>query len=249
MTIIEQVPPSNFFRTKFLRMKYDIRAFLGNYPALFFPANNYTKGQKDAVSNNTELVIEGFERSGNTFSVRAFKAAQSHPVPLASHLHVPAQVILAAHKGIPILVVIRNPVDAVLSWKALELEDCIRLSLPYRNLSMQQLFKHYIRFYTKIMPYQDKYVVGLFEEVTRDFGAVINKINQRFNTEFSIFDHNEDSVQNAFAQGGFHAGATSIRQQLKPIVRKEFEKQLESDKFKLLVSNAESVHQQFKRIA
>jgi len=81
-----------------------------------FPLQTAARGHRArAVDRATELVIEGFARSGNTFAVAAFSLAQPRPVRLAHHLHAPAQVLLAARMGIPCIVLVRDPVDAVAS--------------------------------------------------------------------------------------------------------------------------------------
>ncbi len=49
-----------------------------------------------AITERTQLVIEGFPRSGNTFASKAFTLAQDRPVVVASHVHLPAQVKLAS---------------------------------------------------------------------------------------------------------------------------------------------------------
>lgn len=249
MTLANQIIQPNTIQTNFFRTKYAIRTLLGDYPELFFPANSLTKGKSWAVQEETELVIEGFQRSGNTFSVGAFNAAQENKVSVASHLHVPAQVIHAVRKGIPVLVVVRYPVDSILSWKALELESSLKLRHTALNYSFDQLFSYYIRFYNKIMPYKDNFVVAAFEEVITDFGAVIAKVNKRFDTDFSLFVHTEENVNEVFQSQNFHAGTSISRQELKNIVKKRYEAKLSSKKFKSLVLEAEEVYQQFKMLA
>lgn len=95
---------------------------------------------------NTELVIEGFPRSGNTFAGAAFTVVQGRPVTLGRHMHRPAQVIAAARRGLPTLVFIRRPSDAVLS-----------LVIRHPHISIAKALNDYIRFYTAIMPYSHAY--------------------------------------------------------------------------------------------
>jgi hypothetical protein len=249
MILPNQIIKPNTVQKNFFRLKYAIRTFLGDHPRLFFHANNLTKGEKWAVNEKTELVIEGFQRSGNTFSVGAFNAAQAYKVNVASHLHVPAQVIYAARNSIPVLVVVRYPVDSILSWKALELESSSKLQHIALDYSLHQLFNYYIRFYTKIMPYQNSFVVASFEEVITDFGGVIDKINQHFNTDFTPFVHTEENTKKVFASQNFHAGTSLSRQEFKAIVQEQYEKELRSAKFKSLVSKSEEVHLQFRQLA
>jgi len=106
---------------------------------------------------------------------------------IAHHLHAPAQIIRAANYGIPTLVLIRKPEDAVLSTV---------IKIPY--LSVDIALKDYIRFYSRILPYRQSFVVGLFEEVINDFGKVIRRVNKYFNTDFSEFDHTPENVEKCF---------------------------------------------------
>jgi hypothetical protein len=234
--------------TAFTRLKYDIRAQFGNSSIIFFPLNSLTKGRKYAVTKNTDFVIEGFERSANSFSVRAFREAQVQPYSIAHHLHVPAQILFAIKHEIPVLVLIRNPVDAVLSWKSLELETKNKLSIS-KDLTLVQLFKQYNNFYSTISPYRNKYVIGLFEEVTKDFGQIINRVNKRYGTSFALFDHSNNNVESVIRQGSFHVGSTNMREELKKIVTKRYEIEIQSTKLQSLVKISNEIYHQFKYFA
>jgi hypothetical protein len=141
------------------------------------------------VDRKTQLVIEGFPRSGNTFAVVAFEQAQRESFRIAHHLHVPAQVMLAARWRIPTLILMRKPTDAVLSWTIRE---------PW--VSVHQALSYYVSFHEKIAGYRHAFVVGLFEEVTQNYGAVLERVNAKFGTQFSPFEHSEDNVSSVFAQ-------------------------------------------------
>lgn len=170
-----------------LALKHWIRIALGPYPQLFFPLARFKEGHRAAVGKDTELVIEGFPRSGNSFAVNAFQMVQPRPVRLAHHLHAPAQVIAAARRGLPILILVREPVAAASS-----------LVIRHPYISIKMALYEYIRFYETIAPYRYEFVVGLFDEITNDYGEVIKRINQRFSTGFALFEHNETNVQKSF---------------------------------------------------
>jgi hypothetical protein len=170
-----------------LAVKHWIRIALGPYPRLFFPLARFKEGHRAAVGKDTELVIEGFPRSGNSFAVYAFQMVQPRPVQLAHHLHAPAQIISAVRRDLPILILIREPVAAVSS-----------LIIRHPYISIRMALYEYIRFYETITPYRNKFVVGLFDEVTNNYGEVIQRINQRFSTGFALFEHNEANVQKSF---------------------------------------------------
>ena len=61
----------------------------------------------------TRICIEGYPRSANTFAGRLFHLA--NPVPIAHHTHLINNVKLALGYGIPVLILIRDPADAIAS--------------------------------------------------------------------------------------------------------------------------------------
>jgi hypothetical protein len=166
-----------------------LQTHAGKHPAAFYGL--YRLARKDrarVVTPETQLVIEGFPRSANSFARVAFNRAQRDKVRIATGLHVPAQVIRAARWRIPTLVLIRRPKDAVLSF-------AIRDPIP-----VEQALRYYLSFYETIEDYGDAYVLGTFEEVTGDFGRVIRRINDRFGTSFSPFRHKEGNVEAVLAR-------------------------------------------------
>ncbi len=235
----------------FHKLKHRIRVTLGAYPHLFFPLARFEKegGRGRAqVDKNTHLVIEGIPRSGNSFAVVAFQMVQPRPVRLAHHLLAPAQVLWGAQRDIPILVLVREPVAAASS-----------LIIRHPYISLKMALHEYMRFYTAIAPCRNKVVVGLFDEVTNEFGAVIRRINQRFATGFAVFEHHATNVQKCFEtieqlnqqkNNGVVdelriARPSHVRKKLKaePHIEREVEKQ------RHLVAEARAVFHDFSRQA
>ena len=75
------------------------------------------------------------------------------------------------------------------------------LSLVVRepHVSVTQALKSYARFYTTLRPHREQFVIATFDEVTKDFGAVIRRVNSRFGTTFVPFEHTEANVKRCFA--------------------------------------------------
>jgi hypothetical protein len=170
--------------------KEQAQRYIGERPLLFYSFYRLRPHYRHLlVDRTTQFVIEGFPRSGNTFAVVAFEQAQRENSRIAHHLHMPAQVMLAARWRIPTLVLVRKPTDAVLSWTIRE-----------HWVSVRQALEHYVWFYGKIAEYRHAFVVGLFEEVTRDYGAVLERVNAKFGTRFSLFEHSEGNVNSVFAR-------------------------------------------------
>ena len=225
----------------------------GGNPTVFFALYRLLRTRKDltrAVTPDKQVVIEGFPRSGNSFARRAFIMAQDETfdvTSIAHHLHVPAQVVRAAQLRIPTLLLIRKPKDAVLSFAIRD------------PISVDQALKYYLTFYETVEEYRDAYVLGLFEEVTEDFGEVIRRINDRFGTTFSSFSHDERNVDGVFARIEKNAkkrfGETSLENKVsRPFasrekLKREVRYELENPKRRHLISRAESVYGRLTRKA
>jgi hypothetical protein len=153
---------------------------------LFLAANRFDRNRA-VVDRRTELVIEGFPRSANTFAALAFQVAQPRPVRLAHHLHAQSQVTWALKAGIPAVVVIREPSAAAAS---------VVIRSPH--LSLADVLSGYARFYESLMAHRDSCVLGLFDRVTTDFGEVIRELNARAGTRFAPFEHNDVNTTDVY---------------------------------------------------
>lgn len=174
-------------KTRLCRLRYHARAVASAHPSVYLPFARRKYGSDGVVSPETEVVIEGFQRSGNTFAVIGFELAQDRPVKIAHHLHAAAQVATAARMGIPTLVLIREPEEAAISHMLRE--PCI---------TGKQALASWIRFYDGVLPHRDRIVVGEFGAVTADLGSVIRRINERFGTSFAEFEHTATNVDRCF---------------------------------------------------
>jgi hypothetical protein len=177
---------SGTLRTRLRAVRWSLRSRLAEHPRLYLPIAR--RKVPDAVlSADTELVIEGFTRSAVTFATMAFQLAQASPVRVAHTLHSVGHVREAARRGVPILVTIREPEEAVLSAVVRE---------PY--LTLDRALASYARFYAGIQPVRPSVVVGTFDSVVHDFGSVTRAINERFGTSFDEFQHTEDNVKRCY---------------------------------------------------
>lgn len=146
------------------------------------------KFKDTVVNNNTEIVIEGYPRSANTFAVAAFMYSQAREVSIARHTHAPAQIMLAVNAGLPVIFLIRKPMDAVIS-----------LVIRDETISLKYALQTYIWYHESLMPIVKDCVIADFGQVTENFSSVINKVNSKYKTEFSLFDHNEESESKIFS--------------------------------------------------
>ncbi len=149
----------------------------------FCPALQEPEDPRCWVSRSTEIVIEGYPRSGNTFTVVAFRQAQGRQIEIAHHLHAAAQIKRAARLGVPAIVLIREPSEAILSVVVRDPHASVRWAI-----------RSYIRFYSTVVPYLEKTVVASFATVTSDLASIIRMVNTHYGTSFKEFVPTEDAL-------------------------------------------------------
>jgi hypothetical protein len=216
------------------RLQKEIHSYSGQYPSCFYLYHRLRHWRLGlTVNQQTDFVIEGYPSSANTFAVAAFRFAQSRNFRLAHHTHVPVQVIRAIKWKIPTLVLIRKPLDLIPS--------AVTRLYPFYNISVnsciRQVIRHYCKFYNSLLPYRNEYVIGEFEEVTTNYGHVIQKVNNHYNTDFVPFKHTASNILLCFRTVG-KARPNDDRENAKHIVREE----LKSKQFETLFENAESTY-------
>ena len=164
---------------------YATKTLVAERPTLAI-ASARVRRRPQSLRRDTDLVIEGYPRSANSFVVRAFSMSQA-PLRIAHHTHAPGQVIVACRRRIPTLVLVRRPADAV-----------ARLAFLRPRVSLASLLRGWCRFYGPLAPWLDRFVVGRFEDVTTDLGAVMKEMNDRFGTRYEPFEHTPESIGSAF---------------------------------------------------
>ena len=148
------------------------------------------RGHGELVARDSDILIEAFVRSGLSFAVAAFRLAQEpRAVKVAHHTHAPAAVIQAVRVGVPSLVIVRNPMDAICSYV---------IKTP--DVSLAAGLHGYIRFHRALLPYRDRVAIGTFEELVQDFGKLTVRVNERFNTSFVPFEPTPDNVRRIFTE-------------------------------------------------
>jgi hypothetical protein len=169
-----------------LRARHRLRTVMAERPNLYLPVIRYKyRGPSPMViGDGTEAVIDGYTRSASTFVVYAFQLSQPTPVRLAHHLHAPAQLIEAARRELPTLVLLREPKGAVLSQLVRE---------PW--VDMRDALFGYARFHKSLLPYRSSFVIGEYAEVTRNLGVSIRRMNERFGTSYAEFTHREEALR------------------------------------------------------
>jgi hypothetical protein len=174
-----------------VRTRYRLRTGISHIPSIYLPLTNLRRRDEDGakiVTQATDLVVEAFPRSGNTFTVTALQHSQPRRLNIAHHCHAPAQLIRAVRLRKPALLIVRQPKDAVLSFV-----------LRHPSISMELGLKSWLHFHRALLPYLHGMVITTFDQVTSDLGVVVDLINRRFGTSLTRFDHTAVNVETCFA--------------------------------------------------
>lgn len=168
----------------FRRIIRRVRTKVSTVPMLYLWPAQFLKGNR-VVSRRTNLVIEGFPRSGNSYAEAAIRLSQTESLLVAHHCHAAAQIVAAVKWDIPTLVIIREPLDACRSLRMYEPE----------LFGVEDCFREYRIFYEIIEPFRERYVLASFETVTEDFNLIIDTLNKKF--EINLSSLPEISTQKA----------------------------------------------------
>lgn len=197
------------------------------------------------LSNATQLVIEGMPRSGNTFACFAIKHAESQEgrnIVVSSHVHTPSAVRAAVGARFPTVVVIRRPLDTVVS---------LLIAVPHVRFA--EAIDEWTHHHREILPYHDRFVVATFDQVTTDFGAVTARVNDRFGTAFARYvpsAENDDAVFAAIDRNHveLHGGTENVVPRPSALRHAEKEwllEQLSAPAYKARFAEADALYEAF----
>jgi hypothetical protein len=186
---------------------YRAHYFMNAYPWLYMPLVRYRHrfSVDRVVDHDTDLVIEAFGRSGTTFANLAFLSVQRRRVRTVHHTHAAAQVLTAVKLKIPTLVIVRQP-------EAVAVSHMVR-----HGISARPALVAWLRFHERLLSCGKAIVFCSFEELTRNFTPVIQRLNDRFGTCFDIWQHSKENEAEIFEQiqarnrGRFRADAAVER--------------------------------------
>jgi hypothetical protein len=154
------------------------------------------------MTRSTELLIEAFPRSGNTYAEAAFRFANGDDVRLSHHLHTVRSVQLAVKYGTPALLLIREPRGILGSY--------LQFNPRYDGT---EILEGYVVYHEALLPQIEHVVVSDFPETTGDFGAVTRRVNARFGTSFQPYERtpeNEVAVRGMIENAGASHSATTF---------------------------------------
>jgi hypothetical protein len=200
------------------------------------------------VRRDSAIVIEGYQRSGNTYSVAAFIVANGPDPHIGRHLHGAQHLVRAVRFGVPAVLLVRRPFDAVSSYVE-----------RWPDLTPRDAVLEYLDFHRTAQPVAGRVVVAPFETVVSDFGVVIDTVNQRFGTSFVRYEDTPENREAAFAlveqMNREECGGEVVESHVgRPSGQRGAGKELVLDalrnpRTKALMEQAEDLHESYVRIA
>lgn len=177
-----------------------MRSAVSTMPVIYIPLRR--RRRSDTVAGpETEFLLEGYPRCGNTWAEMALRHAATRPVKMAHHSHAAAHVIHGLRLGIPTLVLYRAPDPSVRSL----------LAMSARNMTALDAYREYVLFYETVLKQsRDKLAFASFEDVTQRIDRVASYLRDRFGLPFEPFDA-EDLEQKAEVFARMDARAAQIR--------------------------------------
>jgi hypothetical protein len=123
----------------------------------------------------THLCIEGYPRSANSFCTRLFWLAnpeeRNH---VAHHTHAIGSIARALRFRIPVILLVRNPVDAIVS------------ACMYKGTEFLDYYvRHYIAFHKWLIQRKSQVVVAEFGLATTNFNEIIDRVNKKYGVAFN----------------------------------------------------------------
>ena len=168
---------------------WEAKTIVAEHPSFAVPLARI-RGHGEVVDKSTDIVMEAFVRSGLSFAVAAFRLAQEpRAVRVAHHTHSPSTLIDGMRHGVPSLLLVRDPKDAVVSY-----------AIKTPDTSLGAALRGYVRFHRALLDQRGALVVGTFEQATGDLASVIRRVNERFATSFGLFEHSEANVSRVFRE-------------------------------------------------
>jgi hypothetical protein len=228
---------------------YRIKSALDCSPRLYLRylrwKHRRTSFVKRIISAESDICIEGHNRSANSFGVKAFRLANDSNAKqhiIATHVHASAQVKQAVSLGVPTIVLIRKPEPTVMSQKSLAIQ-LKQIDRP-DQYPIEIFLKMYTDFYRRLLPVKDRVLVVAFEEMTTDFAKVITRLNEKFGTSYRGVKYSKDQEAEIFQSSRVHLSPSPERQEIKKCLSQEMAALQKSAELR----SAQTIYQQFLKL-
>ena len=135
------------------------------------------------VCKETDISIEGYMRSGNTFSYYAFKNLNPK-LKIANRRHSNVQIKYSLRNGIPVILLIRDPLDVITS----------NYIFFDQKVPFEKIAKSWINFYEPLLIHKNDLVVSDFYKTINEFDYLVLNVNKFYKTNFFYKKINEQLI-------------------------------------------------------
>lgn len=169
-----QAPPTAARRRSLpARAAGRLRRVAADQPALLPLVRRAAGSPTAGLSHETDLVVEGFPRSGATASQRVLR--QLLPaLSLPQAVHTPSQVKSAIARGVPVLVLVRDPVDTVAARLAAD-----------PDMGIAEVLDAYIHYHEALDALLDEITVVTYADARTDLAPALAAVDARAGTSFA----------------------------------------------------------------
>ncbi|SFH91075.1 hypothetical protein [Albimonas pacifica] len=156
------------------RLRRRLRNRLAEADRLYLPLARLARPEH-AVGPRTQLVVEGFPRSANSWIEGCVREAWPQ-LQVAQHLHAAASLRAAARRGLPAILLLRAP-DAAVASLLLREPEIYDAGLG---------FEEYVRFHAGLTGVAGRLLVAPFEAATGPFPGVAAALIARFGLDWPL---------------------------------------------------------------
>lgn len=172
----------------FTDIRFKIRSFFGRDRHRFILYAMFCPRKRNLlITKRTDICIEGYPRCANTFAVLAFESEQQQVPHIAHHIHLAGQVLQAVKHNIPVILLIRDPIEA-----------CTSLYMREPKISMRCCLELYLDFYQAIIPVLDQIVVASFQDITSRYDQIILQVNEKYGSHFCLYTNSTEMDESIF---------------------------------------------------
>lgn len=144
----------------------------------------FAKNRDLIVRTDTDIVVEGYPRSGNTYLVALLMSSSKRTLKIARHRHEIGQIRFAIRNKIPIVIVVRKPLDSAVSFVLRE------------NVSLNFALRYYKYFYGWIMKQNlEKITLFDFSQVTEQQTFVLEKVGHLLEKSCISSDYSDEQEE------------------------------------------------------
>jgi hypothetical protein len=156
---------------------------------LYLSINDISRSPK-----KSQVAVCGFPRSGNTFLGRVLRFSSTGSTSLVNHFHSSAQLIRSVKIGIPSVLILRDPVEVILS---------LYIGYQTKNKKRLPITIHYLRYliyHISLLPYRKKLLVIHFHEIKNNPEYFISLYKKKYGGEFKNITNLKDEVLDSISR-------------------------------------------------